>query len=412
MSHARSTLARPDTERVIADLRSLAAHGRCDTGVDRRALSDADCEARRWLAERMTDAGLTVTIDAVGNVIGRTPHARRIVVGSHTDTVPRGGWLDGALGVIAGLEVAREVAAHPGDYATGIEVVSFSDEEGHFLPMLGSKSFCGELEDSVRASLRNTDGRLLAECLNALPESTQHPARIDPAVHVAFLELHIEQGPVLEAEGLDIGIVTHVVGAQQDRVEFRGRRNHAGTTPMGLRSDAAQALFRCAIGWSDACTEMRIPGAVWNVAEVATLPSAANVVPDRGTASFQYRAREGESLNRIAHALRVNAANAAMLTRTTVSIDRVFALEPTPMNETLVAELEDNARSLGLRSRRMSSGAGHDAMVLGRHIPAAMLFVPSRGGISHSTDEDTSLEQLARGVEVFAKATWALCNRA
>lgn len=411
MSRSRWTLARPDAGRLIDELRTLAGYGRCGTGVDRRALGAADCESRRWLVGRMREAGLAVQIDAVGNVVGRTGHARRIVVGSHTDTVPRGGWLDGALGVIAGLELAREIASHADDYACGIEVVSFSDEEGHFLPMLGSKSYCGELGDGAAGTLRNSAGQSLAECMRQLPEASSSLARLDPSVHRAFLELHIEQGPVLEAEGLDVGIVTHVVGARQDRVRFEGRANHAGTTPMGLRSDAAQALFRCAIAWSDACAALQIPGAVWNVAEASTGPAAANVVPELGAASFQYRAPAQDSLDRMGGLLVSVADEAAAVTRTGVSVERVFGLDPTPMDEALVEALEGQARRLVPRSRRMPSGAGHDAMVLGRHVPAAMLFVPSRGGVSHSTDEDTTPEQLARGLEVFARTVWNLCSR-
>jgi len=407
----RSMLARPDAERVISDLRALAGYGSCGTGVERRALGIADCESRRWLADRMREAGLAVEIDAVGNVLGRTAHARRIVVGSHTDTVPRGGWLDGAFGVVAGLEVAREVAAHPHCYATGIELVSFSDEEGHFLPMLGSKSYCGEIAEGILASLRNTAGQSLAECMQGLPEATASLARLDTAAHLAFLELHIEQGPVLESEGLDVGIVTHVVGARQDRVRFHGRANHAGTTPMGLRSDAAQALFRCAVAWADACSGLQIPGAVWNVAEASTHPAAGNVVPELGIASFQYRAQERESLDRMAEALASVADRAATLTGTRVSIEPVFALDPTAMDTMMIEALEEQALRLGLRGRCMPSGAGHDAMVLGRHLPAAMVFVPSRGGVSHSTDEDTTPEQLARGIELFARTVWSICSR-
>jgi N-carbamoyl-L-amino-acid hydrolase len=201
-----------DGDRLLSDLRHLASFGKVGTGVNRRALSAIDMEARAWLVGRMQAAGLATRIDGIGNVIGHTPHARRILIGSHSDTVPNGGWLDGALGVIYGLEVARAFMEQGGSGDIGIEIVSFSDEEGCFSTLLGSRSFTGELDWAKAVDAVNEDGTRLEDALAAAGLAGQGPARIDPAVHAAFLEAHIEQGPVLENLGARIGSVTAIAG--------------------------------------------------------------------------------------------------------------------------------------------------------------------------------------------------------
>src|SRR5690606_9668350 len=226
-------MLRPDAQRTIADLRALAAFGRVGTGVNRRALTGEDMAARAWLVERMRAAGLEAEIDGIGTVIGRTPGAKRhVLIGSHTDTVPKGGWLDGAMGVIFGLEVARAAmeAGLPGE--VGVEVASFCDEEGRFAGLMGSSVFCGTrtLEDAL--ALRAEDGAVLRDAVAAAGLAGREVARLDPARHVAYLEAHIEQGPVLEQAGKQIGIVTEIVGVERGRVIFTGRSDHAGTTPM------------------------------------------------------------------------------------------------------------------------------------------------------------------------------------
>ena len=401
-----------DPHRVIKELRELANFGRCGAGVERRALTPIDVEARRWLLTRMLDAGLTAQIDAVGNVVGRTSHERRLLIGSHTDTVPKGGWLDGALGVIAGLEIARAVNQSDRNAAVGVEVVSFVDEEGYFHHLLGSKVFSGELSLADARTLRNVEGQTLAAALAAGNLASDTLARLDPLQHIAYLELHIEQGPVLETSRTQLGLVTDIVGIRQDRVTFFGEPNHAGTTPMNLRHDAAACLFGFAVDWAASCRALAGSNTVWNLGQIELDPGAHNVVAGRAVAICQYRDVDTERLQRMSAAIRESAAKAAVAHRTEFLIEEQAAVSPTAMHPKLINALEVSASALGATVRRMPSGAGHDAMIVGRHIPAGMLFVPSKGGVSHSMVEDTEQPDIRRGIEVLAGAVDQLTHSA
>ncbi|HVA40469.1 MAG TPA: M20/M25/M40 family metallo-hydrolase, partial [Candidatus Binataceae bacterium] len=199
--------------------------------------------AREWLRDKLGEAGLAAEIDGVGNLYGRMTSApKAIIVGSHSDTVPYGGWLDGALGVIYGLEIARCVA-ESGATKLGVDVVSFQDEEGSYLGFLGSRSFCGEDVAADVAAAVGRDGKTLASAIDDANLRGRPLARLDPARHVAFMEAHIEQGPRLEASGTKIGVVSAIVGIKTLRVTFHGEANHAGTTPMNMRYDAGAAAL-------------------------------------------------------------------------------------------------------------------------------------------------------------------------
>src|SRR3954466_14983668 len=261
-----------NSQRLLADLRQLATFGKVGTGVDRPAFSDADVSARRWLAGRMQEAKLAADIDRYGNVFGRTPQApRAVVIGSHTDSVPKGGWLDGVLGVIYGLEIARSCIEKRSSAA--VDVISFQDEEGRYAPLLGAKSFCGVLDEA-------TPG--LADALAKSPFSGA-PARLEPSRHLAYLEAHIEQGPRLEAAGKRIGVVSGIVGIRRARVTALGQADHAGTTPMPMRKDAGAALLRLAKEILDAFAALGAADTVWNIGALTLEPGAANVVPARAS---------------------------------------------------------------------------------------------------------------------------------
>ena len=226
-----------DQDRLLEDLRTLAGFGKLTTGVARVAYSDADTEARAWLRERMRQAGLETAVDGVGNVFGRTPGGRRaIVIGSHTDSVPVGGWLDGALGVVYGLEIARSVMERGLQDWIAVEAVSFMDEEGTYLPCVGSLSFCGEISADGIAAGHSLDGEPLGDAIARCGYADNRPVHADPGRHLAYLEAHIEQGPRLEAAGLAIGVVTGIVGIRRFRIEVTGEADHAGTVPMAMRA--------------------------------------------------------------------------------------------------------------------------------------------------------------------------------
>jgi N-carbamoyl-L-amino-acid hydrolase len=362
-------------ERLLEDLDELARIGsRPDRGVDRVAGSEADLEARHWLEGRMREAGLETRTDGILNVFGRAPGGGGpwLLLGSHTDTVPAGGRLDGAYGVVAALEVLRtlKTAGHPA--AALIEVVSFFDEEG----AVGG--------GGVRGS------RFLCQ--------SPHIEEVR-----GYLELHIEQGPRLEAAGYDLAVVEGIVGIDRWDVSIRGAANHAGTTPMDMRRDAGVAAGRVLHGLPGLLARVD-SGMVGNIGEIALLPGAANVVPGEARFVVEMRALEPDSLERAAAALRDELAEAAAAAGCEWEAVERSRVPPALMDAGMVKAAERACGALGARWMRLASGAGHDAGPLSTRVPAAMLFVPSRGGISHSPLEYTSGEQLALGCQALMLA--------
>ena len=394
-------------ERLLHDLHDLAAFGRVGDGVHRLAFSPEDLAARQWLVERMRAAGLAVRIDGVGNVYGQMEGVRRtVLIGSHTDTVPKGGWLDGAMGVIFGLEVARALV-ESGTERGGVDVISFADEEGTFYGTLGSLSFIGAFGDDEVAVATNLAGQPLAEALAEAGYGGE-PARLDPDRHIAFMEAHIEQGPRLEAAGRRIGVVTGIVGMRRIRVTFHGQADHAGTTPMDLRKDAGAALFRFASGLLDSFADLRGPDTVWNCGHAALEPGAGNVVPERADLLIEFRDQDEAVLERMQATVDDAVRAADGMAGVAVDAARQMALTPAAMAPDIQAYIANAARALGEEPMIMPSGAGHDAMHLARHVPTGMLFVPSLGGRSHSTAEDTSADDIVLGARVLAGAVAAV----
>jgi N-carbamoyl-L-amino-acid hydrolase len=373
-------------QRLLADLRRLAGFGSVGTGVDRPAFSEADIAARRWLAQRMSEAKLDATIDRYGNVYGRSrAAARTVLIGSHTDSVPKGGWLDGALGVIYGLEIARS--------CPGVDVISFEEEEGRYFPLLGVKSFCGLLDQDLPKPL-----------LDALARTgfDGSPASLDKARHLAYLEAHIEQGPKLEAAGKRIGLVTGIVGIRRVRITALGQADHAGTTPMSMRKDAGAALIRLASGILDRFAALAATDTVWNIGVIEVQPGAANVVPARASMMVEFRDMDAARLERMLGAL--NELVASRRGPVDIKLEETARIEPAPMDPRLGAAVAEASRALGEEALAMPSGAGHDAMIMSRVLPSAMLFIPSIGGRSHDIAEDTSEDDIVLGCRVLAAA--------
>ena len=363
-------------DRLLSDLAELARiGGREDGGVDRVAGSEADLEARRWLQDRLRSAGLEARTDEVVNVFGRVPGSAGpwLLLGSHTDTVPHGGRLDGAYGVVSALEVLRTLheAGHPA--APLVEVVSFFDEEG-----VGQG---GGLQGS------------------SFLAGSGHAAELR-----GYLELHIEQGPRLEASALDLAAVAGIVGIDRWDVVIRGAANHAGTTPMELRRDSGVAAGRVLHRLPRLLAAVD-PTMVGNVGQVQLLPGAANVVPGEARFVVELRALEPGSLERAAAALRAEVAEAAAEARCEWELAERSRVAPAPMDPGMLAAVEAACREAGVRWTRLVSGAGHDAGPMSTRVPAAMLFVPSRGGVSHSPLEATPEPQLVLGARVLLLST-------
>jgi beta-ureidopropionase / N-carbamoyl-L-amino-acid hydrolase len=392
----------PDPARFLADLHALRRFGGDDTtkGVRRHAFSAEDVAARDWLAARFEDAGLEARIDPVGNVFGLA-QGRGLLVGSHSDTQPEGGWLDGAFGVIAGIEVARAAREAGGP---PVSVVSFQDEEGRFGALTGSSVWAGKLSLADADTLVATDGTRFGEARQAV--AARAGDFVDPGRFTGFLEAHIEQGPVLDAAGEAVGVVTGIVGLRQFTVTVTGQQNHAGTTPMAKRADAFAAVARVSAKLPERFANIVTPASVWTIGHVTLHPNASSVVPGRAVFTLQWRDIDTHRLDRMEAAIRTLLDDVAAETGCAIRAERLRQdLVPVPMDEGLQAALRAAAEAVAPgRWRSMPSGALHDASNLSRMMPVAMLFVPSIGGISHDFAEDTAEEDLVTGVRVMAEA--------
>jgi hydantoinase/carbamoylase family amidase len=383
---------------LAADLEAAARIGADDGGVSRFAWSPELAQANEWLVGRLEELGLAAGIDPAGNVLGRWEEGEgtAVLIGSHLDTVPRGGRYDGALGVLAALEVVRALRSENARLRRPLWVVSFNDEEGSRFQtgMLGSRAFVGDVDaEDWRARGVAT----------AMAEAGFDFERLAEARAVdgvgAYLELHIEQGPVLEQEGVDLGIVTGIAGLLGFRVRLTGEANHAGTTPMTARRDALAGAARIVLALRD---EARLHGDMTaNVGMLSVAPGGFNVIP--GTAEFTIDARAGdaETFVRVEAFVGETLERVAAEEQLELEVATTHRKQPTPLDPGLQELLAAAASEEGASVRRMPSGAGHDAMVLAKYVPAAMLFVPSRAGISHSPDEYTAPEQCELGARVL-----------
>lgn len=396
-------------ERFLADLHALRQFGASGVGkgVVRRAYTDTDLAARDWLAERMQEAGLEVHFDPVGNLFGLAP-GRSLLVGSHSDTQPEGGWLDGALGVIAGLEIARAAREAGGP---AISVVSFEDEEGRFGVTTGSDIWSGKLALEDADQLTDFEGVTLAQARSRMADRVGGFLPHDR--FSGFLEMHIEQGPALDESGEKIGVVTDIVGIRDMRISFTGQQNHAGTTPMALRQDAFQALSAFNTELNERLKNVVTPSTVWTIGHVSLHPNASSVVPGQVTFSMQWRDRDLDRLDRMERIILDLAQEIAGARGLEVDPSPVMGIDPEPMDARMQAALRIAAQDLAPGAwREMTSGALHDAANMATVMPVGMLFVPSINGISHDFAEDTDEADLVLGLQVLARAAQALADQA
>jgi hydantoinase/carbamoylase family amidase len=390
-----------------AELEAAALIGADEGGVSRFAWTPELAEANAWLSGRLGALGLEAETDAAGNVVGRwsTGEGKAVLVGSHLDTVPRGGRYDGALGVLAALEAVRTLRAEGVEPSCPLWVVSFNDEEGSRFQtgMLGSRAFCGELdvEDWRRRGVADAMTRAGFE-FDRLPEARG----VDDVA--AYLELHIEQGPVLEQSGEDLGIVTAITGLLGFRVRFLGAANHAGTTPMEARRDALAGAARIVLAVRE---EARVrEGMTANVGKLSVEPGGFNVIPGLAELTIDVRSPTAEGFERAEAFVRETVERVGAEEELGVEVSVTHRKPPVALDRGLQDTLIEAAEAEGASYRRMPSGAGHDAMVLAHHVPAAMVFVPSRGGISHSPDEYTPPEQCELGARVLTRAVRTLVS--
>ena len=401
-------------ERLMDDLQHLRTFGAHGNGVVRPSLSADDIAARHWLRQRMIEAGVEAQIDGVGNVMGRSRNpGKALLIGSHSDTQPRGGWLDGALGVIYGIEIVRAFAEDPATRHLAIDPVAWIDEEGTFLGCLGSRSFCGVLHQNDLESATNAEGHRLTEALSAAGLEGIAPLRREPERYIGYLEAHIEQGPHLEAAGHKIGVVTSIVGIRGCRVQFHGQQNHAGTTPMPDRKDAGVALIDFAYHMRQAFQAIAGPRTVWTIGRVTLDPGAPSIIPGRAEMLLQWRDPEEERLERLEQAVHDLAATANNTGPVNVTVQRNrVPIQPTIMDANLQAHIAAAAQHHAPEQWvHMPSAAGHDPMVLNTHLPCAMLFIPSIDGISHDFAEDSHIDDMILGCQVLADAAASILAR-
>ena len=397
-----------NTDRLLARLATVSRIGQYKTGIHRPTYSPADMEARRWLVEEFRAFGHEAFIDGVGNVVGLGPAAapRRLLAGSHIESQNRAGRLDGVLGVLYGLELAQTVAEAYGAGGPTVDVMAFADEEGHFHDYLGVRSALDDMTDGERAAVVNIDtGEPLHTALENAGLSGLPRHRIDPSRYLGYLEAHIEQGDYLDTGGLRLGYVLGIVGVWQYNIVFTGEQNHAGTTRMATRKDAAMALMKFGAELDRVMGEAAGPRSVWTPGRIVTLPGAPNVIPERAEMLFQFRDLETERLEAMERALMSLAERHDARGPCAIAVENMSKAPPVPMAPAFIDALERAGETIAPGAgMRMPSAAGHDAQYMARVMPAGMLFVPSIGGVSHHWSEDTKDADIALGFEVFAAA--------
>ncbi|MDH3699384.1 MAG: Zn-dependent hydrolase [Flavobacteriaceae bacterium] len=398
-------------DRLERSIMELAQFGIDDTGETHRvAFSDADIEGRKWMMGQMQDAGMDVHIDFAGNIIGRRTgtdsQLKPIGFGSHIDAVPNGGNYDGCVGSMGALEVMRTLEENNIKTRHPLEMIIFSNEEGG---VMGSRALVGELgPDALRVV--NSTGYSMGEGIQRIGGDTTRLADvIRPKGNMkAFLELHIEQGANLERDDLDIGIVEGIVGLQWWDVRIKGFANHAGTTPMNMRQDALLSAAKFILAVNEITNSME-GSQVGTVGRINALPGAPNVIPGEVVLSLEIRDLSEERIYVLYNKMVERAREIGEAMNTEFSFHPLDATaKPAFMDATIKSAIEANCKSLNLSYQYMPSGAGHDAQDMARITPTGMIFVPSKGGISHSPKEFTSAEDMANGASVLLQTILAL----
>lgn len=404
-----------NADRLLGRIKELGAIGRTVDGqLVRLAASDTDKSGRDLFAKWIEDAGLRLAVDRIGNLFGiwepeSALHSEPVMMGSHIDTVINAGIYDGCYGVISGLEAIETLAENGFQPVRPIMVAAFTNEEGvRYSPdMMGSLVYAGGLSVADALASIGTDESILGDELQRIGYAgLEAPGFLIPK---AYVELHIEQGPVLEREGFPIGAVENLQGISWQRITIEGIANHAGTTPMSMRRDAGHAAARVVTFVHDRAVNSNSP----TVATVGCMrfePDAINVIPSRAVFTVDLRDPDEHRLQQEERAL------AAFLEQLeaegmAIHVERLARFQPVRFDETIVSVIEYSARERGLASRRMTSGAGHDAQMMARIAPSAMIFVPSKDGISHNPAEFTSDAELTAGAEVLLDVVMQLAAK-
>ncbi|HEV8439825.1 MAG TPA: Zn-dependent hydrolase [Methylomirabilota bacterium] len=392
--------------RLRSHIETLSRFGRNPggQGITRSCWSPAHEEARAWLLGKMKAAGLETRVDPAGNTFGRLGGEGPVVMtGSHIDTVPQGGPLDGALGVLAGLECLQAINEAGARPRRPLVVAAWSDEEGRYGSLFGSRAFTGKLDPELIPAMMAADGERLVDAMgragfNALDAPK---AKCDPQTLSAYVELHIEQGPHLEAARIPIGVVEGIVGIRRYRLTFVGEPDHAGTTPMAWRKDAFLGAAEYALKAREHIVRKGSGRSVTNFGRIELQPGVSNIVPARALLLQEMRELDPKILARLDRQCLQLARAIAKRRRLRVEVAPLSRTEPARCAPRVLAAVERACEQLRLKSKRMPSGAGHDAQNLASITDSGMLFIPSRGGRSHRPDEMSDWKAIERGANVL-----------
>jgi hydantoinase/carbamoylase family amidase len=405
---------RVNIERIKQDLEELGRIGKDEHGgVSRPSFSPADFEARAWLKKKIEEAGLCYRQDGAGNQFGRVEcSGKTVMAGSHIDTVPKGGMFDGAAGVVAALEAVRRILEEKVPIARPLEVAAFTDEEGNLVgDFLGSRAFMGLLDEDEIRNGRTSFGLPFRDVLKRTEFTADGilGAHKDRPELEAYLELHIEQGPVLEDEGMAIGIVEKIAGKHYRQCAFIGESGHAGTTPLELRRDAFLGLADFALKATQHVATKHY-GSMLTIGKAALQPGSFSVIPGRADFTLEFRSASPETLGAIEKEVFALAEDVAS-TRGLTFISRIVDwTEPVTIANRIVNLLEEECRSLGYLAMRMTSGAGHDAQILANACDAGMIFIPSPDGVSHAPGERVNWDDLEKGANLLLRTLVRLAS--
>jgi len=397
-----------NAERLWRELMETAAIGATPKGgICRLTLTDLDRQARDWFKQRVETLGCEVTVDDMGAMFARRPGLRvdvpPILVGSHLDTQPTGGKFDGVLGVLAAVEALRTLVEAGYETYAPIEVVNWTNEEGsRFAPaLIASGVFAGVFDPDWARAQKDRTGITFGDALEAI--GYRGPERCGAHPLSAFFELHIEQGPILEAEGKEIGIVTDVQGVRWFEIAIKGTEAHTGATPMNMRKDALLGAARL-IDRVEAIARLHAPLAVGTVGMVEVFPNSRNVVPGGVLFSVDLRHPEAVVLDAMEQSFGQALRDICEPLGLEATLNKIWDNPPVHFDAGCIAAVRRAAAASGFTTRDMVSGAAHDAAYIARIAPTAMIFVPCRGGISHNEAEFTSQEQCAAGAQVLLQA--------
>ncbi|KPK12170.1 MAG: allantoate amidohydrolase [Acidithiobacillales bacterium SG8_45] len=403
-------------ERLQSDIEALAQIGRKeDYGLYRMAFSEGDLHGREWFKNRIAEAGLELYQDGAANIHARfewdgaTPS---VMMGSHLDTVPGAGHLDGALGVLVALECLRCIKEEDLELDYPLEAVAFSDEEGRFGGMLGSQAVSGTLSPESIIAAEDLDGVKLTEAMEAVGLNAMdalHAKRSPESVH-AFIELHIEQGPILDNMGISLGNVDAIAGLFKWDVSLIGKANHAGTTPMDMRNDAFMGLSEFSSEIQRILDENGSARSVATIGRVEIKPGAANVIPGSVNFSLESRDTEQTVLDDLANAFRKALSAIARRRGLMFEFKVLSEIAPVKSDPGVIKTIENVAKSLNIPFLQMASGAAHDTQFMAHITRAGMIFVPSKDGRSHSIAEWTDMDDIEKGANVALNALYRIAG--